>query len=96
MPDDIAQKFRAMPADMGTSILADRVADRPLEWDVRNGVIARLGRAHGLPTPISDVLVPLSRGRERPTGLSPDTPARGSPPTPNAPMAPPFPAGPSG
>lgn len=59
VPDEIAEKFRAMPADMGTSILADRVADRPLEWDVRNGVIARLGRAHGLPTPISDVLVPL-------------------------------------
>ncbi len=59
LPDDIAEKFRAMPTDMGTSILADRVADRPLEWDVRNGVIARLGRAHGIGTPISDILVPL-------------------------------------
>jgi 2-dehydropantoate 2-reductase len=59
VPDEIAEKFRAMPTDMGTSILADRVADRPLEWDVRNGVIARLGRAHGIGTPISDVLVPL-------------------------------------
>lgn len=59
VPDEIAEKFRAMPADMGTSILADRVADRPLEWDVRNGVIGRLGRAHDIPTPISDVLVPL-------------------------------------
>ncbi|HYB81464.1 MAG TPA: ketopantoate reductase C-terminal domain-containing protein, partial [Mycobacterium sp.] len=32
---------------------------RRLEWDLRNGVIIRKARAHGLPTPISDVLVPL-------------------------------------
>jgi 2-dehydropantoate 2-reductase len=44
---------------MGTSILTDREAGRPLEWDVRNDVIARRGRARGIPTPISDILVPL-------------------------------------
>ncbi len=33
--------------------------DRPLEWDTRNGVVQRRGRAHGLPTPISDLVVPL-------------------------------------
>ena len=31
----------------------------PLEWDARNGVVARLGAQHGVPTPISDVIVPL-------------------------------------
>ncbi|AMC64907.1 2-dehydropantoate 2-reductase, partial [Mycobacterium tuberculosis] len=40
-------------------MLADRAAHRPLEWDLRNGVIVRKARAHGLATPISDVLVPL-------------------------------------
>jgi 2-dehydropantoate 2-reductase len=30
-----------------------------MEWDIRNGVIIRKARAHGLQTPISDVLVPL-------------------------------------
>lgn len=59
VPGQIADKFRAMPVDMGTSILADRQAGRPLEWNVRNGVISRLGRAHGIATPISDVVVPL-------------------------------------
>jgi 2-dehydropantoate 2-reductase len=44
---------------MGTSILADREQGRPLEWDIRNGVIQRRGRARGVATPISDVLVPL-------------------------------------
>jgi 2-dehydropantoate 2-reductase len=44
---------------MGTSILSDLEAGRPLEWDIRNGVVARRGRTHGIPTPISDILVPL-------------------------------------
>jgi 2-dehydropantoate 2-reductase len=44
---------------MTTSMLTDREQGRPLEWDIRNGVIARKGAAHGLATPISDVLVPL-------------------------------------
>ena len=61
--DEVLQEiiggFRANPADMGTSILADRQANRPLEWDIRNGVILKRGRAHGILTPVSDVIVPL-------------------------------------
>jgi 2-dehydropantoate 2-reductase len=59
VPQEIVDTFRGFPADMGTSILADRQAHRPLEWDTRNGVVLRRGRAHGLPTPISDLVVPL-------------------------------------
>jgi 2-dehydropantoate 2-reductase len=59
VPQEIVDGFRANPPDLGTSILADRAAGRPLEWNTRNGVIARRGRAHGIPTPISDVVVPL-------------------------------------
>lgn len=59
VPQAIIDKFLASPADMGTSILTDREAGRPLEWDIRNGVVSRRGQAHGIPTPISDVLVPL-------------------------------------
>jgi len=61
--DEVAQEivdyFRANPADLGTSILADREAGQALEWDTRNGIIRRRGVAHGIPTPISDVVVPL-------------------------------------
>lgn len=57
--DELVGMFRKTPADMGTSMLADREARRPLEWDIRNGVIIRKARAHGIATPISDVLVPL-------------------------------------
>jgi 2-dehydropantoate 2-reductase len=59
VPQEIVDSFQANPADMGTSILADREAGRPLEWRIRNGVILRRGRAHGIPTPVSDVVVPL-------------------------------------
>ena len=59
VPQEIFDAFRGYPADMGTSILADREAGRPLEWDIRNGVAQRLGRAHGIRTPISDIVVPL-------------------------------------
>ena len=49
------------------SFLADRQADRPMEWDIRNGVIQRYGRKHGIAVPISDVVVPLlAAGSEGP------------------------------
>jgi 2-dehydropantoate 2-reductase len=57
--DDLVNMLRHAPEDMGTSILVDREAHRPLEWDARNGVIIRKAARHGLPVPISEVLVPL-------------------------------------
>jgi len=55
----IKRNRHRFPADLGTSILADRQGNRPLEWDCRNGVVQRCGRSHGIPTPISDLVVPL-------------------------------------
>jgi len=55
----ILDRLAAMAPDMSTSILFDRLAGRPMEWDARNGVVRRLGARHGVPTPVSDVLVPL-------------------------------------
>ncbi|UJD92007.1 oxidoreductase (plasmid) [Rahnella aquatilis] len=67
VPQEIVEGFHRAPADLGTSILADRQANRPLEWDIRNGVVQRYGLAQGLPTPISDILVPLlAAGSEGP------------------------------
>jgi 2-dehydropantoate 2-reductase len=63
LPDAVAEElvaeFAGYPEDLGSSILFDRAAGRPLEWDARNGVVARLGAGHGIPTPVSDVIVPL-------------------------------------
>ena len=33
--------------------LGDRLAGRPMEWDARNGVIARLSEKHGIATPLN-------------------------------------------
>jgi 2-dehydropantoate 2-reductase len=57
--DKMVDWFAGLPPDSGSSILADRQAGRPLEWDARNGVVVRLGSAHSIATPISDVIVPL-------------------------------------
>ena len=57
--DELVEMFRQAPEDMGTSIMFDRENHRRMEWDIRNGVIIRKGRAHGLATPVSDVVVPL-------------------------------------
>ncbi len=57
--DELVALFTEVPEDLTTSILTDRQRGRPLEWDVRNGVIVRKGARYGLATPISDVVVPL-------------------------------------
>ena len=50
----------------GNSMYYDRRDGRPLEWDARNGVVQRLGRKHGIPTPISDVIVPILKSLSPP------------------------------
>ena len=57
--DQLLSRLRDAPSDMATSMLGDRAAGQPLEWDIRNGVILRKARQHGLPAPISQVVVPL-------------------------------------
>ena len=57
--DEIIGMLAQAPPDVTTSMLTDREAGRPLEWDIRNGVILRKAAAHGIATPISEVLVPL-------------------------------------
>ncbi|MDT7791944.1 MAG: 2-dehydropantoate 2-reductase [Mycobacterium sp.] len=57
--DEIVDLLAHAPPDVTTSMLTDREANRPLEWDIRNGVIPRKAAAHGIATPISDVVVPL-------------------------------------
>jgi 2-dehydropantoate 2-reductase len=57
--DEMVGRFNKAPEDMGTSMLFDRQAQRPLEWDIRNGVILRKARNHRLAAPISEVIVPL-------------------------------------
>lgn len=57
--DAVIKAYRASPRDGVNSLLADRRAGRPLELDARNGVIVRLGRRHGIPTPCNQMAVTL-------------------------------------
>lgn len=56
---EILDRFRAQPPDAVNSILGDRIAGRPLEFDARNGVVVRKGRQHGIPTPFNQMVVAL-------------------------------------
>ena len=60
LADEVVAGYRAGPTDSINSIHADRLAGRPTEADARNGVIARLGAAHGIEAPLNrmaDVLI---------------------------------------
>jgi 2-dehydropantoate 2-reductase len=54
----IVDGYRSVP-DSVNSIHADRLAGRRKEIDARNGVIVRLGRKHGIATPVNEMVVAL-------------------------------------
>ncbi|KQY85503.1 2-dehydropantoate 2-reductase [Pelomonas sp. Root1444] len=58
LQDAILDGYRANPAGVN-SLHADRLAGRAMEIDARNGVIVRLGRKHGIPTPMNEMVVAL-------------------------------------
>lgn len=59
LPEAIVTHYRNAPMDSLNSMHADRIAGRRMEWDARNGVVGRLGRQHGIATPVSDTVTAL-------------------------------------
>lgn len=59
LADDIVAATASRPADSVNSLHADRMFGRPMEIDARNGVIVRLGRQHGIPTPVNELMASL-------------------------------------
>ncbi|MFE9881710.1 2-dehydropantoate 2-reductase [Streptomyces sp. NPDC005784] len=63
LPDDLADqviaRLRTMPAESGSSMLWDRLAGRPLEYDARNGAVVRMGARLGIPTPHNETATAL-------------------------------------
>ncbi len=57
--ETVIEGYRSAPPDSLNSMHADRQAGRPMEIDARNGVIVRLGRKHGIATPLNVMLVAL-------------------------------------
>jgi 2-dehydropantoate 2-reductase len=65
LPDDAPEKALGVMVgaapDHTSSIAVDRREGRAMEWEVRNAVVGRLGRAHGIATPYNDAITTLLR-----------------------------------
>jgi 2-dehydropantoate 2-reductase len=57
--EDVLASYRNGPPDAINSLHADRLAGRQIEIDARNGAIVRIGRQHGIETPINQTIVAL-------------------------------------
>ncbi len=54
--------MKAFPGDTETSMMEDRLAGRPLEFDALTGTVVRLGEMHGIAMPANRMLLALLRG----------------------------------
>ncbi len=68
LPEDAPRKsierVLGAAADHWSSISVDRREGRPMEWEVRNAVVGRLGRRYGVPTPLNDAITALLRAAD--------------------------------
>ncbi|MBE2318496.1 2-dehydropantoate 2-reductase [Solirubrobacter sp. CPCC 204708] len=58
-PRRTVEMLTALPPDVGSSMLYDRLNGRPLEIDPLVGAVVRAGRRHALPTPRAETLYAL-------------------------------------
>lgn len=69
LTDDDIDKFLAgavrIPQGSKTSMLQDRVAGRPTEWDALQGAVVRFGLTHGIATPYATTLAVLLEAGDR-------------------------------
>jgi 2-dehydropantoate 2-reductase len=59
LPEEVLAGTRSGPPDSVNSLLADRLAGRRLETDARNGAVVRIGRRHGIATPVNAMITAL-------------------------------------
>lgn len=59
LPDALVARLLAAPGKAGTSMLYDRRAGKRLEGDARNGAVARIGKRHGIATPLNAAVCAL-------------------------------------
>ncbi len=60
--DALVRHYDGMPPGLGTSMLYDRLAGRPLEHEYLTGAVVATGRRTGVPTPLNDAVLALLRG----------------------------------
>ena len=61
--DEVVDIYRKQPPDSVNSLHADRMAGRPMEVGIRNGIVVERGALHGIPTPCNDMAVALLKVR---------------------------------
>lgn len=68
LPDDAPEKALDVVLSGATehwaSISVDRREGRPMEWEARNAVVGRLGRKHGIETPMNDAITTLLKAAD--------------------------------
>jgi 2-dehydropantoate 2-reductase len=57
--ENILAAFAEMPGDSGTSMLYDRLAERPLEYEALSGAVVRAAERHGIDVPLNRALYAL-------------------------------------
>jgi 2-dehydropantoate 2-reductase len=67
--DLLIEGIAAMPDDSGTSMLYDRLAGRPLEYDALYGAVVRAADRHGIDVPHTRTLHALLQGLSEGLGL---------------------------
>jgi 2-dehydropantoate 2-reductase len=63
--EELTNGFLSANPESTNSMFEDYKAGLPTEWSARNAVLVKLGKKHGVPTPISDLLVPLLAAQKR-------------------------------
>ena len=63
--DEFYAGYAGPTGQLWTSIAKDARDGRPMEWDARNAVIGRLGRKHGIDTPLNDALTTMLKLADR-------------------------------
>ncbi|MEJ2865000.1 2-dehydropantoate 2-reductase [Actinomycetospora flava] len=66
--DGLVALYDGMPPDLGTSMLYDRLAGRPLEHEYLTGAVVATGHRTGVATPLNSAVLALLRGVRAPNG----------------------------
>ncbi len=61
LPQQLVERVRAAAGGHASSIVVDRRNEQPTEWQVRNAAVGRIGRRHGIETPLNDLVTTLIR-----------------------------------
>jgi 2-dehydropantoate 2-reductase len=66
--DAMVERYDTLSPTSGSSMLYDRLAGRPLEYDALSGAVVRTAERHGIPVPLNRAMLALLEALDRGTG----------------------------